>query len=84
MEPDPCAPIAAMGELDLLVIPGLAFDERGARLGYGGGYYDRTLAGAGPAIMIAFACQQVERVPEEPHDRRVTAVVTEDGIHELR
>jgi len=83
LEPGPSAPIAEVAELDLLVIPGLAFDGRGARLGYGGGYYDRTIAGAGPAIMLAFACQQVARVPEEPHDQRVAAVATEDGVLEI-
>lgn len=80
MEPAASAPVARVDELDLLVVPGLAFDVRGARLGYGGGYYDRTLVGAGPAVMYAFACQRVESVPEEPHDQRVTAVVTEEGF----
>ncbi len=80
MEPGASAPVAAVDELDLLVVPGLAFDVRGARLGYGGGYYDRTLVGAGSAIMLAFACQQVDRVPEEPHDQRLATVITEEGL----
>ena len=73
LEPGPSAPVLAP---DLLVVPGLAFDARGARLGYGGGFYDRV---EGPRVMAAFARQQVERVPMEPHDRRVEAVVTEYG-----
>ena len=64
----------------LLLVPLLAFDRRGGRLGYGGGYYDRTLA-AGPAFAIGcgFLMQEVDRVPTETHDRRLNAVATEAG-----
>lgn len=70
---------------DLLLVPLLAFDDEGYRLGYGGGFYDRTLAqlrAAGPvvALGLAFAGQQVEAVPREPVDERLDAVVTERGI----
>ncbi|MCX7889232.1 MAG: 5-formyltetrahydrofolate cyclo-ligase [Rhodobacteraceae bacterium] len=69
----------------VLVVPMLAFDRRGFRLGYGGGYYDRTLAGlraAGPvtAIGFAFAAQEVEAVPVEPTDARLDLIVTEAGV----
>ncbi|MCB9795896.1 MAG: 5-formyltetrahydrofolate cyclo-ligase [Alphaproteobacteria bacterium] len=79
MEPAPTATSAALDELDLVIVPGLGFDARGARLGAGGGYYDRTLPRTGPGVMLAFSCQQLERVPEEEHDLRVAAVVTERG-----
>ncbi|RYY12359.1 MAG: 5-formyltetrahydrofolate cyclo-ligase [Alphaproteobacteria bacterium] len=62
----------------LLLVPLLAFDRWGHRLGYGGGYYDRTLA-ALPAFTIGcgFALQEVDRVPTETHDHRLNAVATE-------
>lgn len=70
---------------NLLIVPMLAFDAAGYRLGYGGGYYDRALAklrvaGAGVlAIGIAFAEQQVERVPHTERDERLDWIVTERG-----
>jgi 5-formyltetrahydrofolate cyclo-ligase len=73
---------------DLVLVPLVAFDGEGYRLGYGGGFYDRTLerlrrAGKVTAIGVAFACQevgqQVGRVPREAHDARLDGVVTEDG-----
>lgn len=79
LEPPADAPLVAPSALDLLIVPGLGFDRRGARLGYGGGYYDRTLASAPCAILFAFACQEVDEIPEEAHDRRVDGVVTERG-----
>jgi 5-formyltetrahydrofolate cyclo-ligase len=67
---------------DLLLVPLLAFDRSGRRLGYGAGHYDRTLAGLRaarptPAIGLAFAAQEVERVPTDPHDQHLDGVVTE-------
>jgi 5-formyltetrahydrofolate cyclo-ligase len=70
----------------VFLVPLLAFDAHGYRLGYGGGYYDRTLAarrasGRAPlAIGIAYAGQQVEAVPHDEHDQRLDAVATERGI----
>lgn len=70
----------------LVLVPVLAFDSARQRLGYGGGYYDRTLADlnrANPAIKaygIAYAAQQVEALPAEPHDMPLDAIVTENGI----
>ncbi len=64
---------------EVVLVPLLAFDRTGARLGYGGGYYDRTLAAlpGRPAIGCAFAAQEVSRVPVEPTDRRLQAIATE-------
>jgi 5-formyltetrahydrofolate cyclo-ligase len=79
LEPGPSAELVEVTEFDLIIVPGLAFDERGARLGYGGGYYDRTLISAGLAVMFCSSFQQVDHVPEEPHDRRVQGVAAESG-----
>jgi 5-formyltetrahydrofolate cyclo-ligase len=67
---------------DWLFVPLLAFDRRGGRLGYGGGYYDRTLAGLPGAVAMgcAFAAQEVPHVPMGPHDVTLKAVATEQGI----
>jgi 5-formyltetrahydrofolate cyclo-ligase len=81
-------PPAAAGarDPDLIVAPLAAFDRQGNRIGYGGGFYDRAtarLAAAGHAfryVGIAFACQEVEAVPAETHDRPLDAVVTENGL----
>ncbi|MGW7432029.1 5-formyltetrahydrofolate cyclo-ligase [Streptomyces sp. NPDC054861] len=70
---------------DVVLLPGLAVDERGMRLGRGGGSYDRVLArlvraGADPALVVLlYADEVVARVPEEPHDHPVHAVVTPEG-----
>jgi len=65
----------------LIFVPLLAFDQTGNRLGYGGGYYDRTLAAhpGVPAIGFGYAAQEVPMIPSEPHDQRLTAIFTELG-----
>lgn len=80
-------PAADRAELcpDVVLVPMLAFDSSGHRLGYGGGYYDRTLAalrakGAPRAIGIAFSAQEVDRIPGADHDQRLDAVLTELGV----
>ncbi len=72
----------APGELDLILLPGVAFDSHGGRLGQGGGYYDRLLAQTPRAVTVglAFSCQMVPEVPHLPHDRQVDFVVTENGV----
>jgi 5-formyltetrahydrofolate cyclo-ligase len=67
---------------DLVIVPGLAFDPTGARLGRGKGYYDRWL-GTHPAVKtlgVCFSCQILEKIPAEPHDARVGAILTEQGF----
>lgn len=81
LEPGPEASVVPLDTIELFVVPGLAFDRAGGRLGYGVGYYDRTLTGlVAPRVMVAFAAQEVERVPSEPHDLPMDAVVTEQGL----
>jgi 5-formyltetrahydrofolate cyclo-ligase len=68
---------------DLVIVPGLAFDRAGRRLGRGGGHYDRTFppGGAAPVLFgTAYAFQIVARLPEAAHDRRVVAIATERGL----
>ncbi len=83
----PGSPEIAAGELDVVVVPGVAFDRTGARLGRGAGYYDRFLAGlpGGRARRVAFAFdeQVVERVPMEAHDERVGVIVTPTEVIEV-
>lgn len=78
--------------LDLLVVPGLAFDTQGRRLGRGGGYYDKALTalrahaaarGAPPPLLVALAlrAQMVAEVPVAAHDAAVDVVVTPDAVH---
>jgi len=64
------------------IVPGLAFTRTGARLGYGGGWYDRLLAGADPSAVllgVAYPFQMVEELPSELHDIRLTDVVVAEG-----
>ena len=75
-------PIGPVKVPDVLLIPLLAFDAAGGRLGYGGGYYDRTLTALPGRFKLgcAFAAQQVDAVPVGPYDIRLNAVATESGI----
>jgi 5-formyltetrahydrofolate cyclo-ligase len=67
---------------DFLLVPLLAFDRRGHRIGYGAGYYDRTLATLPGRyrLGIAYAAQELDEVPAGPYDARLDAVATERGV----
>lgn len=72
------------GEVDVAIVPGVAFDLRGRRLGQGGGHYDRLLPGLAPGSLrvgFCFACQVVPAVPFDPHDQLVDVVVTERATY---
>ncbi|MDH4439185.1 MAG: 5-formyltetrahydrofolate cyclo-ligase [Rhizobium sp.] len=79
-------PDAAVLDPDLLLVPLSAFDAKGNRIGYGAGHYDRAIArlrekGRNPRLIgIAFDCQEVAEVPDEAHDVRLEAVLTESGL----
>jgi 5-formyltetrahydrofolate cyclo-ligase len=79
LAPSETAPLC---EPDVILMPLLGFDKAGTRLGYGGGYYDRTLGmlSKKPQLIgFAFASQELDRIPREAHDVPLDAVVTEAG-----
>ncbi len=82
-EPAEDAPAIAPGDLDVIVIPGLAFDTSGGRLGWGRGYYDATLAPAPGPLHVGYAydAQLVEIVPTSRGDVPMDCVITESGVH---
>jgi 5-formyltetrahydrofolate cyclo-ligase len=85
LEPPAWAAAATPGTGELLLIPGVAFDSGGFRLGRGGGHYDRLLGRLrGPSCFgLAFELQIVDRVPRQPHDRPVQGVVTERMVRRV-
>ena len=73
--------IVASSDLDIIVLPGVAFDEKGGRIGYGKGHYDMTLENfKGLKVAFAFECQIVENIELEPHDVTMDIVVTEERV----
>jgi 5-formyltetrahydrofolate cyclo-ligase len=85
-EPGPDAPAVAP---DIVIVPLAAFDRVGNRIGYGAGYYDMTLAALRAqknmtAIGLAFAAQEMPRVPADARDERLDLVLTEHGVLDLR
>jgi 5-formyltetrahydrofolate cyclo-ligase len=80
-EPAAGAPLAPVGSIDVFVVPGLAFDAGGGRVGWGRGYYDRTLAAAPDRLRVGycFDCQLVARVPRDRDDLPMHVIVTESG-----
>ena len=83
LEPPRSAPPIPLESIDLVVVPGVAFDARGGRLGRGRGHYDATLSLLRPdaaRVGIAFDEQVVDRVPTEPHDAPLDVVVTSSRL----
>jgi len=75
------------GELGIVMVPGLAFDRRGGRIGYGKGYYDRLLRRARPdtrRVAVAFECQLFPEIPMLENDVFMDKVITEHAIYEGR
>ncbi|WP_188964564.1 5-formyltetrahydrofolate cyclo-ligase [Deinococcus aquiradiocola] len=85
LQPPRGTPEVPRGEVDVVLLPGLAFDRRGWRLGYGGGFYDRLLeVWDVPTVGVTPAALWVPHVPHEAHDLPVRFVATEDGVREIR
>ena len=81
---EPTGAAVPLDEIAAFVVPGIAFDREGGRLGWGGGYYDATLALARPdarRIGVAYDCQLVERIPRDAHDIKLDLVVTETATY---
>lgn len=71
-------------ELDLVMVPGVAFDRRGARMGHGKGYYDKLLQNArpdAPLVALAFECQVFPEIPTAPHDIFMDKIITEEAVY---
>ncbi len=86
-EPGPHCPIQPIEEIDLIVVPGVAFDLRGHRIGYGKGYYDRALhplEGQGRLAGLCYAFQLVEEIAGEPHDVVMDMIITDTKVVLLR
>lgn len=72
-------------DLDLILVPGVAFDARGGRTGHGKGYYDKLLENAKadtPLISLAFECQMFDEIPMQSHDIFMDKVVTESNVYD--
>jgi len=71
-------------QLDLVMVPGVAFDRRGARMGHGMGYYDKLLEHARPdtpLVALAFECQLFPEIPVQEHDIFMDQIITEQAIY---
>lgn len=87
---DRCEAVAATAEIDFVLLPGVAFGRDGSRLGYGGGFYDKLLermdsgsrsrSGNMALVAAAFSLQLVEGIPQEPTDRKVEWLLTENEV----
>lgn len=74
-----------VAEIDLIMVPGVAFDRRGGRTGHGKGYYDKLLEHARPTtplVALAFECQMFEEIPMQSHDVFMDKVITEAAVYE--
>lgn len=76
-----------VAELDLIMVPGVAFDRRGGRMGHGFGYYDKLLERARhetPLVALAFECQLFPEIPTQPHDIFMDKIVTEQQVYQCK
>ncbi len=83
MEPDSTCPVRAPREADVIVVPGVAFDLAGRRIGYGKGYYDKVLhalEGTGKLVGFCYEVQIVTDISAEPHDVRMDMIITEKRV----
>lgn len=81
LEPPASSPVIPPAEIDLIVVPGVAFDETGARVGYGAGYYDRYLARTGGCrAALAYELQVVASVPAGSYDALMDYIITERRV----
>ncbi len=84
LEPSGACPEFPLGDLDLILVPGMAYDRQGYRMGYGGGYYDRFLPQTrAVTVGLAFNVQLVDEVPREVHDLPVMLLITETETIEI-
>lgn len=77
----------SVAELDIIMVPGVAFDRTGARMGHGKGYYDKLLEharGDTPLVALAFECQMFPEIPTAEHDIFMDKIITEKAIYEGR
>ena len=91
-EPKPDAKICPLSEIDFILVPGLAFDRCGYRLGYGGGFYDRLFAKnmltvtktpASMRVSAAFSMQIIDAVPTTEEDQKVAVIITENEMMQI-
>jgi 5-formyltetrahydrofolate cyclo-ligase len=81
LQPPADAPRLGLETVDAVLLPSLAFDQRGVRLGYGGGFYDRLLPGfTGLTVGVVWEALVVDILPHEAHDLRVGCLATETGV----
>ena len=85
-EPHADAPSMLINDIEFMLMPGVAFDRSGNRLGYGRGYYDKLLLASSPAlarVAAGFSCQIVDAVPAGPNDQKIDMIITENEIIKL-
>ena len=81
LEPSEHAKAVALDFLDVIVVPGIVFDHRGHRLGFGQGWYDRILKNFdGVAVGLAYDFQVIEKLPDQPHDQACDWIVSESAL----
>ena len=84
MEPNHRIAKKHVGEIDLAIVPGVVFDKRGHRIGYGKGYFDRFLKNLKcPKIGLAYEFQIIDKIPEDPYDVPVDFIITEKNIYDV-